>query len=292
MGEVEKGRIFFLSHNWQIRMRMAKKKIDGVNFKQGEGYATCHIDEFSEELESCLRSHLATICHGDHLASRGLKSYTYESTLIIFCERYENKTDETKKGMIGELLCHVLFSEYFPEYEIISPFFNMEEKSIRKGFDLVLYSRSEKNVWISEVKSGELLINDTPDKATQRYLDAGKKDLNRRLNENSNTFWLNAVNAACIAISNCRDYKDAVIRILDQEGGAALNHAAASSDNNVVFVSALFADISDKFAENIPKNFSRELQSESLFERSFVFSVQKSTYDKIADFILREACRA
>ncbi len=56
--------------------------------------------------------------------------------------------------MLGELLSHVIILKLFPNFEVVSPFFNMEEKSIRKGFDLLLYEASTNNIWITEVKSG------------------------------------------------------------------------------------------------------------------------------------------
>ncbi|MTB65395.1 hypothetical protein GKR48_00830 [Providencia sp. wls1943] len=58
--------------------------------------------------------------------------YRYAPTLQAFLERYENTSENTKKGMIGELLSHIIINEFFDNFEIASPFFNLEEKSIKK----------------------------------------------------------------------------------------------------------------------------------------------------------------
>ena len=271
---------------------MSIKQIDGVSFELEDDYAICYIDEFSDNLKDCLRQHLTAICHGENFASMGMPSHTYNATLKNFRNRYKSKTSKMQKGMMGELLSHVLISELIDDFDIVTPFFNMEEKSQRKGFDLILYSQSQKNVWITEVKSGELGKSNTPNSAISKFLGVARADLNQRLNEGENTFWLNAVNAAYLTISESKDYKSAVIQILSSEGGLAVNDAADSTDNNVVLISTLFSDISKKFEKKIPKEFAEDLAGRGIFNRLIVFSIQKSTYKKIADFIFAEEANA
>ena len=59
--------------------------------------------------------------------------------------------------MVGELLVHTIFSNYFQDYQSLSPFFNLEENNIKKGFDLVLLKNNE--IWINEVKAGNIHQN-------------------------------------------------------------------------------------------------------------------------------------
>lgn len=113
------------------------KKIDGIKFIKTKEYAYCNIEYFSDELKSIIRAHLSEICHGTGKASTGRIMYSYETTIKEFLNRYEKKTTKIKKGLIGELLTHIIISEMFPEYRVISPYFNLEERSIKirnRGF--------------------------------------------------------------------------------------------------------------------------------------------------------------
>lgn len=55
--------------------------------------------------------------------------------------------------MIGELLVHIIVN-IEGKYTPASPFLNMEERSFRKGYDLVMYDSDTDELWINEVKSG------------------------------------------------------------------------------------------------------------------------------------------
>ncbi len=37
--------------------------------------------------------------------------YSYKATVQEFLKRYENKTEKIKKGLIGELLTHIIIKE-------------------------------------------------------------------------------------------------------------------------------------------------------------------------------------
>jgi hypothetical protein len=173
------------------------KQIDGVCFERKDGYAVCHLTELSEDLKSIIRKNLRSICHGSLVVHEYGEDplYSYVETLNSFFERYDSKTDDTKKGMIGELLTHVLFTELFDEFDIATAFFNLEENSIKKGFDLIMFRPKENVAWITEVKSGELHKGKNVDETTSDLLYAARADLYKRLNEQKKTYWYNAVNS-------------------------------------------------------------------------------------------------
>ena len=50
-----------------------------------------------------------------------------------------------QKGMLGELLAHILINNYIEKLKVFSPYFNKEEANIRKGFD-VLYIDTIDNI--------------------------------------------------------------------------------------------------------------------------------------------------
>ena len=158
--------------------------MDGVSFKQVDQYALCCVENFSDELKLALRENLTRICHGADQASKDRAIYKYPATIKHFWnERYSKKPWETRIGMLGELLSHVIILKLFPDFDVVSPFFNMEEKSIRKGFDLLLYETSTNKVWITEVKSGGRGADKTSCSATSAQLRLARDDLKRRLAE-------------------------------------------------------------------------------------------------------------
>ncbi|HBC3834140.1 Hachiman antiphage defense system protein HamA [Vibrio parahaemolyticus] len=264
------------------------KTIEGLIINSGADYLTCHVQLLTHEIKNCIRNHLQNICYGTALAERGLSGQTYQRTLKAFRSRYTSKTDNIKKGMIGELLTHVIIFELFENLEVVSPFFNMEEKSQRKGFDLILAEASGKDVWITEVKSGALNQTGCPDNSTRGFLNTAKSDLNRRLNESEMTFWQNAINSTNNSILDCRDYKDVIIKILDDELVAAADEKANSEDNNVILVSILYSDVNNPFKSDTVIETCSKIKEEAIFNKVFTLSIQKSTYEKVAHFLFEE----
>lgn len=264
------------------------KTVEGLNLDFNDKYITCHILSLSDELKDCIRTHLQNICHGKGLMSKGLSAHSYARTLLNFRNRYDDKTDNIKKGMMGELLTHFVIHEFFESFDVVSPFFNMEEKSQRKGFDLILASDNGQNVWITEVKSGELNKIASPDSATSGFLHTAKRDLKNRLSQPEVMFWLNAINAVSLAISGCTDYKDAVIKILDLEASAAADNKASGKDNNVILVSVLFSDIENAFNSITTASVADNITGEQLFNKVITFSIQKSTYQRIEHFLFTD----
>ncbi|WP_299267532.1 Hachiman antiphage defense system protein HamA [uncultured Psychrosphaera sp.] len=264
------------------------KQINGLIINQGPSYFTCHLESLTDEFKSCIKKHLQSICHGVALAEKGLSGQTYQRTLKAFKSRYTPKTGNIKKGMIGELLAHVIIFELFDHFDVVSPYFNMEEKSQRKGFDLLLAETSGQNVWITEVKSGALNKTGCPDKSTSNFLKTAKSDLNRRLNESEMTFWQNAINSTNNSILDCKDYKDVIIKILDDELVASSDGKARSDDNNVILVSVLYSDINKSFDYKTVEKVCAAINEEAIFNQVFTLSIQKSTYENVATFLFEE----
>lgn len=264
--------------------------MDGVSFKQDCQYALCSVENFSDELKQALRENLTRICHGAEQASKERAIYKYPATIKHFWEeRYSKKSWETRIGMLGELLSHVIILKLFPNFDVVSPFFNMEEKSIRKGFDLLLYETSNNTVWITEVKSGGLGKDKTSSSTTSALLRLARDDLKKRLAEQELNHWLNAINAARNAIQTNSNYRDSVIEILELEGDLAESSSATASDNNVFLISAQFSDVSQPIVEQTISEFTSALVDSSVFNKVWVLSLHKSTLEKLEDFLKKEA---
>ncbi|HHQ6552129.1 TPA: hypothetical protein ACSTJZ_001997 [Serratia fonticola] len=265
------------------------KTLDGVQILLKNGYGLCHISNFSDELKQALKNHLTRICHGETHSTSGYAMYRYKPTVEAFLERYEKKPVKTQKGMIGEFLSHVIINELFDDFEIASPFFNLEEKSIKKGFDLLLYSTLDHKLWITEVKSGGLRKGKNENDTTQILLNTAYNDLKIRLNENEMNHWSNAMNAASVAVSQHRNYKDVILDLLASEGEKTFEKKSTSTDNHVFFISNLFHDINFKTIEKTVMNFHKSMVEKAEFADVFCFSIQKSTLSKVVDFLIEES---
>ncbi|MED1759161.1 DUF1837 domain-containing protein [Bacillus subtilis] len=263
--------------------------LKGVRLINKKAYAVFYIDNFSDDLKGIIRSQLTSICHGASKASKTRKKYNYKNTVRSFIERYEGKSDKTKIGMMGELLTHIFILQFLTEFNTVSPFFNMEEKSITKGFDIILFSNSTNEIWITEVKSGALHKGKDSNSTNKALLSTAKLDLKKRLNQNEDSLWDNAINKATLVLENKKDTKDAVLAILEEIGDEITERQATSTDKNVILVTNLFANLNDEIQEQVLNDFYITTLGESLFNKLFVFSIQKNTYKKIYQFLKDEA---
>jgi len=263
--------------------------IDGVFVEKQNDFAICHIHNLSSEVEALIRKNLTAICHGSRVHNYGgARLFSYKATLESFLERYEKKAPDTKMGMIGEFLSHILLPKIFDEFDVASAFFNLEEKSIKKGFDLILYKPQDQSAWITEVKSGNLHKGKDHDQTTKDLLGTAKADLVKRLNESETMYWYNAVNSVQCSLDENRDYKKTLEEILLDEGGAADQGKALSSDNCVVLVASLFEPLTNTITTTPATTTLKKINDDGHFLETIVFCIQKATYTKVVEFLTSE----
>lgn len=249
----------------------------------------CVIDEFSEELKQIIRSELSKVCHGPAKVEEGRKSYTYKPTIREFVKRYKDKTETTKLGMIGELLCHILLFHFNENLKPASPFFNMEEGSIKKGFDLMVIDTGDNSFWITEVKSGELGGKDKHQKI-RSLIDLAKSDLIERLTSKNSTIWYSAINNVEISLSGNTSEKKILKDILEEfiEGeDDAIEKDSKSM--NVFLVPILFENTTNSIDIQTIKDKHAKLVSDGNFSKCVIFAIQKSTILKVENFLFEEA---
>lgn len=263
--------------------------MEGVVCTKRKKYCLFEIEYISDELRNAIREQFAYICHGSVYAGSKRKMYSYKSTVKDFLKRYEVKEETTKKGMIGELLVHLLVKYYFDEFEIVSPFFNMEERSIKKGYDVVLTEKSKPVIWLIEVKSGELHKGKNSNETMNDLLNTAKRDLDKRLNEENASLWMEAINGAVISYESSKTMKDAVVNILQDLGDAASEGLNTSIDKNVITTGVLFADMTDRILEKTEKVRQQAIEIEGKFNKVYVLALQKGSYEKIYNFLKSEA---
>lgn len=214
--------------------------MDGVIVIKDNDSCVFYIEQFSDMLKDAIRRNLASICRGPADAATGRPMFSYKATLIEFVKRYNGKTEKQKKGLIGELILHVLLHELLDEYAVDSPFFNNEERNVKKGFDVVLNKKETNELWITEVKSGNLHRGKNATQTIVELINTAKGDLNERLNADSVSLWLNAIAGAKKAFDDNPDKKRAIVSILEDNGDAATEGTLCSSEINVILLAHYF----------------------------------------------------
>ena len=244
------------------------------------------IDNICDDLKNVVRNRLSEICYGAAKASRTSVIYQYKRTLAAFFEKFDTKSLDTQKGMIGELLTHVLFLHFEEEFRAASPFFNMEEDSIKKGFDLVLHHNGTSEIWFVEVKAGDCGVETSINKLGS-LLSLAKNGLKTALNSERNTLWQNAVNGANLVIQDT-GLKSQIEALLEKYNEKAVVGESASTDYNAVLVAVCFsgcqafsagAEFEVRHATQKSMNEFRDLMS---------IALQKDTIQSVVDFLRSE----
>lgn len=264
-------------------------QISGVEHSCYDGYSIFYITSLSDELKAVIRSCLSTVCHGAAKAATGRPMYCYQTTLKEFVRRYKEKPEKTRKGMIGELLLHILLTEYLQDYQINSPFFNLEERSIKKGFDVVLNKKGTLDIWLAEVKSGECATGKNSSQTAVSLINTAKNDLDERLNGESLSLWMNAIHGAQVAIDDARDEKAAIVSILEDYGDDASANRVKSADINAILVGTVFNSLSDRITSQKIEEKRSSICKAKKFNEIYVIAIQKETYEAVFAFLESES---
>ena len=266
--------------------------IPGVVKEDYSDYVLYFIEALSDELKQEIRDRLVKVCYGYDQAQSERRIYSYKVTVKEFIKRYKTNNDaseERKKGMIGELLVHVIL-DVEGRFIAASPFFNMEERSFKKGFDVSLFEPDTNELWITEVKSGKKQKQQAnASSAIVGLINTAKNDLNTRLNEQNTNLWVNAIHAAQVSMSSRGNQKDAVIRLLEQCADDAVDGNNSSDSFNVVLAGTLFHPMSERMEASKVKQKYTRVANENLFKKIFVMAIQKETFEAVYDFLESEA---
>lgn len=261
--------------------------MNGVSVERDRSKRTMvfHIDNLSKDLKQVIREHLSTVCRGENAEKFKAKHFSYEGTLKEFLRRYDDKPQMTKKGMIGELLAHILILHYRADLKQVSPFFNLEERSIKKGFDIVLYDIAKEKLWIAEVKSGKAKASAAS--KTKALLSLAKRDLVNRFGKSSESLWYNAINGAEVALKAGK-IKNSIIEKLDIVLDSQSSGESAESEQNAILISVVYQKMSDKVAFGTAAEMREKILKEGIFADLIIFSMQKATFSKVANFLRQE----
>lgn len=248
-----------------------------------------HISEVSQDLFDALRSNLSRICFSEAKSISRRRTYSYKNTVREFLKRYDNKTEDTKIGMIGELLVHILLLENRSDLHHASPFFNLEERSIKKGFDLILFDQSCGELWITEVKSGQLHKGKDADGTCNDLILTAKRDLQQRLGDNETSIWENAINGAMIKLDGKPNLRTKVLEILNTIEDATAEGENNASARGVILAAGLFSNSTNgQLNPQALKNSHRKISEEAIFHKVLVLAFQKDSFNSLVDFLRSE----
>lgn len=256
--------------------------IIGVRKVENENYSIFYIDFLSDEFKQIIREQLQGIWSGFSEADSLSEYYSYKHTLESFLERFTPKTIETKKGMIGELLAHMLLNNEDNNLTSLSILKNKEEKSIKKGFDIIYCHLEKDKLWYSEVKSGK---SETENSTSYNLVlqDRAKTGISKMINEKRNSLWESALYDVSAMIK--QDEGKLELKKLLSDDSPKLN---SNQKKNVILISVLYHDLSDEIEETSVANFLNEINIENVFEDVIIISIQKNAFETVSDFLSSE----
>lgn len=142
---------------------------------------TFKVRQINKEIYQLLDENIIQICEG-----RNSKEYSIDDTKKQLKKLFENKDFNKKIGLVSEFFSHLFLNKLNFIQEFM--YFNLEENSMKKGFDGV-YSKFEK-IWLMESKSGK--ANESIDHLTK--INEAFKDINDKLTGKvHNNPWRNAL---------------------------------------------------------------------------------------------------
>lgn len=266
-------------------IQLNEMPIEGVKQIDKSNCTLYIMENFSEEFKQIIRDQLQGIWSGFATADSLPEFYSYRFTLESFLERYNPKDDKTKKGMIGELLAHILLNHTDNNLTSLSILKNKEEKSIKKGFDIIYCDIDNDKLWYSEVKSGK---SETGNEDSNTYnkilLNRAKKGISDMINERRNSLWESALIDVDLVIKESNS-KLNLKKILSKDSPIL----KPEQKKNVILISSLYHSISDCIDENNQVIFHDNAKLEDIFNDIKVISIQKNTFEAVANFLFNEA---
>lgn len=256
--------------------------IDGVRTIETTNYSIFYIDTFSDEFKQIIRGQLQGVWSGFAEADSLPEFYSYKKTLISFLDRYNPKSEDIRKGMIGELMSHILLNYQDNKLTSLSILKNKEEKSIKKGFDIIYCHLEDGKLWYSEVKSGRS-ESGTSTNYNKVLLNRAKTGIEAMIAERRNSLWESALYDVTAMIKENEGRLN--LRQLLSNDSPSIN---SNQKKNVILISALYHNLTDVIDELSVSEFLNNTIAENIFESVIVVSIQKNTFETVADFLRNE----
>lgn len=266
--------------------------IPGIELKKDteSSIYICYIENFSDELKEKIKEKFPGLRSGSAITEKNPQIYSLKNTLKRFLEMYLFNKDSTpkspniQKGIIGELLSHVLIPEILPHLKMISVMRNKEENSMKKGFDSIYFD--DHNIWYCEVKSGgDENPEENIDEKNKALLGKAKKDLIKDVYGKRDTLWYSAV----LDVNSTISEEQKTIKIKDLLHQDHPDAVSRNKDRNVIMSSVLYKNMESKICLNNLTAYKTNIDNEKIFSQLIIFSAQKPTYKKIEEFLIEES---
>ncbi|WP_455078468.1 Hachiman antiphage defense system protein HamA [Peptostreptococcus stomatis] len=251
--------------------------MDGIVVNNIGDSIIIEIHNLSEELKEKIKEQLVEICQGEYALVSASKYCSFEETIKELVN-YRLPSHKNKKiGAVGELLLNVMIRE-FTDMRIVSPFFNMEERNVKKGFDIISVD-SKGDLWIIESKAGEKGRFDSSTKKICERIGVAKRDLDKRLNADNSQLWLNAINS----VKSSLDYdseKKSIMNILEKTSNSSI-----SIDKNIVLGGTVFCLFDTVIDLNKIDNLNKSILKSNKFSKIRLIAIQKETFKAVIDYL-------
>ena len=254
--------------------------ISGINERfVNKNIHILEVTSFTKELKERIESEFRVICHGEYALISNSVHFSIEESLEEFLNYRLPNGQNQKIGAIGEFLLNLLIREY-TDLEIISPFFNMEERNVKKGFDIIAHDTNE-DVWVIESKAGVPNAHQNASNKICERLNTAQRDLNSRLNMKNSQLWLNAIKSVRSSVKSS-DEKQNVIDLLEK---ASNTHA--SNDKNVVFAGIVFSSLNiSQISSNDVEDIYNNFLGKNIYNQIKIIAIQKETYKKNSNIFM------
>ena len=229
-----------------------------------------NIKEIDTELSTLIDKSIVKICEGK--SDTDIK--TIKKRLVAFLTPKRGTT--TEMGAIAEFFSHLYLTAIGFKQEFL--FFNLEEGSIKKGFDG--YYSLEDEEWIFESKSGKITSNNVSHKSK---INEAYSDLQNKISGNvKNNPWQNAYNHASIvgSVENIREN----LKKLSQDFTNG-NHPDINNFNvipgSTIFLEGTWKSIDSASLEPKIKNMITKYK----FKKINVVCINKTSIDLFWDYL-------
>ncbi|MFT5632549.1 MAG: hypothetical protein ACI9SQ_000255 [Rubritalea sp.] len=254
---------------------------------QNDEILAISLTEFDDDLKEDFRSCFSAICYGDNLAGKNRGNYTYSKTIREFNKRLSGASANTQLGMIGELIIHLIVRKIWPDYTTIIPYFNLEDRNIKKGFDSVIYSISN-GIWATEVKSGYEDRVDKLDEKINSLLRIANTDISKKLDDQDEVgrLWGLAMNGFHVACNKVKDEKEIIENIIFEHQDIDVDSSGGAVAHNVILSSVAFCKSANDISIEI--GTERHLDFKNKYSKLFLILAKKKTTDLLIDFLIEE----
>lgn len=250
---------------------------DVVERKNGESIIL-EIHSLSDELKGKIKEQLVEICHGEYALVSKSKHFEFNETINELVNYRLPKSKNKRIGAVGEILLNVMIRE-FTDMKIVSPFFNIEERNVKKGFDIIA-ADSDGYLWIIESKAGEQNGFKSSTKKVCERINAAKRDLYERLNKDNSQLWLNAIKSVRSSL-NTNSETQTIINILEN-----MSNSCSSIDKNVILGGTVFCLFDSLIDSSKLNDLYKSILKSNKFSKIRLIAIQKQSFQALIDYLL------